>query len=326
MVFSSEHNIYTCLRLYQKDNYISIGSLECNIINHHRMPFACSAIDGKFSGSLIKLYSEHLERSRIGFNSFDQSECNIVNLITGEISTIQRKNIGYGHNKLFGVMDTTGTASGQSSKKNIEKAFNELIEKNELGLLWYKGEGYAVCINKQMQVYLSSKGIHCEYVRIFVANNLGRQFTVIVILFGKEKEVLSTGVSSNINILKSLENAILEAQLIYHNCTLPRVKQDHEIKEKDIFDYVELLSNKLVAIDIFRDDLPKGIMPEWISNIYCAMLNTKTWQKDVTIRVFSSNLLNCLPNKENIYACPDTTIVRKYSLLDIDTLPDCIVV
>ncbi len=327
MLFASDHNMFTFLKLYCNDRYMGIGSLECNVINDHVMPFAASAIDDSFSKMLIKLYSEILERTRIGFNTFNQEECLAINLFNGDVEKIKRCYLGYGYNEKFGVMDTTGTASGQASKKNIDKAINELIEKNELGIFWYKGLGKVLDVDERMINYLNQIGLLYDkrYIRIFIANNLSSRFTVIIILFDEGKKVVSTGISSNENIFLALNDAVMEAHLIKHNSLLNRVEKEYLKDSEDVYKYVEHLYEKLEKVNILGKRMDVNSRPNWLESIQCAILNNKMSQRGITIRIFSKDLINCLPTKKNIKCC-NNTIVMLYDLNDNDGIPECIVV
>lgn len=97
-----------------------------------------------------------------------------------------------------------------------------------------------------------------------------------------------------------------------------------------LYSYIKRLNDCIDNIDI--DDVinnsNKNIyLKNWIEDIYYTVLNTERYQKFLTIRCFSSSLINCLPTKDNIVKMPNKLIIKKYNILEnIDSKPSCCIV
>lgn len=107
-----------------------------------------------------KLYNEFLERFKMVNNYRSNKKTEII-LINGLKKTLVKRNaLTYGYDLQYGHKDTTGTASGLNSNILIEKAICELLEKNELMLMWYKKLCSLITINTAVQVVLMQYGIN----------------------------------------------------------------------------------------------------------------------------------------------------------------------
>lgn len=328
MVFSSTFNSHCKLSLYDNDYYILKGINECNIINGYKIPEGCSSTDKAYQTALIKQYNEQMERTKLGYNTFSNQRCVAYELIQKKSVLIKRSDIGYGLTS-FGSMDTTGTASGLPSLYTLRKARNELLEKNELGLIWYGGIGNSVLIDNTLEILLKKNGIHEKNVYIFSSRNLSSAIAFCVMIFDENRQLISTGVSLNQNPQLALQSAIDEARLM--RFTYYMIKKYSRFSFYDvepIYDYVQQLYYsmnllKINDIKIYKDDW----LEDWIHTLFAVILNTKSWQDTLTIRVFSKELLNCLPIKENILQNKSKPIVLKYDLLSLmEKVPDCVVI
>lgn len=79
--------------------------------------------------------------------------------------------LGIGHTRRIGNIDTTGTAAGTISTKVIEKAIFELLEKNELYLFWYLNIGERLKNSKVIERFLKRQGMD-EFENYFLRLSL----------------------------------------------------------------------------------------------------------------------------------------------------------
>ncbi|WMM24463.1 YcaO-like family protein [Tissierella sp. MB52-C2] len=330
MIFCYVRKHYQILKYSYLSNYkIGTGAFSTIKIGDKLSPFTPSAISLSKYNMYKKIHQEYLERFRIAHNVNNYSEFQSFNPLTKEINTHTRNVLGYGDNKEYGTMDTTGTASGLSSKELKEKALLELIEKNEVMLIWYLEKGFNVLIDEEIKKLINSIGFHSEDIYIFCSSNLCNLTTFAVFLFD-DKGIVSTGVSLNKDPKKALTNALLEAKLLesfYRDSETSPYKSFNQYNYKIIYEFIDKLSKSMKCIN-FVDDIQQDIiLSPWINSIEFAVLNTNSYQEYVTIRCFSKELLNAIPSDGNILANLDKKIFRIYHLDEDGILkkPSCII-
>ncbi len=332
MLFANSSNRFRLNHNHFTDNLnISFGILEMIKVGKKILPYTQSAIDKNKSVAYLKAYNEYLERVRIGFNGASDGYVDFFNLLTSSVGKTKREYLGYGANEAFGMMDTTGSASGLSSDRVIQKAKNELIEKNELLLLWYKKLGFSLEIDDGVLKTIESIGFASKQIFLFACNSILDSPTFVVILFNDENTLTATGVSFGGTYHRSFIGALYEAKLLERinlESTYSPYAAIRPEEHNDVYQYVCLL----------RDTLPKrtlanfvetedATLPHWLTSLNVALLNTKGFQRELTVRCFSSDLLNCIPLKDNIEHSHNNTIIREYSILyDLGQTPNCLVV
>lgn len=330
MIFCYFKKRYQILEYSYLSNYkIGTGAFSTIKIGDKLSPFTPSAIGLSKYNVYKKIHQEYLERFRIAHNVGNYSEFQSFNPLTNKINTHTRNVLGYGHNKEYGTMDTTGTASGLPSKKLKEKALLELIEKNEVMLIWYLEKGFNVLIDEEISQLIDSIGLYSEDIYIFCSSNLCNLTTFTVFLFN-DKEIISTGISLDKNSKKALTNALLEAKLLesfYRDSETSPYKSFSQDNHKIAYEFVSNLSKKMKSTNITEDIQQDINLSLWINSIEFAVLNTNSYQDHVTIRCFSKDLLNAIPSGENILANLDKKIFRMHHLQEDIVLskPSCII-
>lgn len=317
MLFCYFNERYQILKYSYLSNYkIGTGFLSTLKIDNKLSPFIPSAIGLSKYNVYKKMHQEYLERFRIVHNVDNHEQCQSFNPLINEINTYTRDVLGYGNNKEYGAMDTTGTASGLPSKELKEKALFELIEKNEVMLIWYLEKGFNVLIDEEIRKLINSIGFHSEDIYIFCSNNLCNITTFAVFLFN-DKKIVSTGVSLDKDSKKALTNALLEAKLLesfYRDSEISPYKSFNQNDYKTIYEFIDELSKSLKSINIDEDIQQDITLLPWISSIEFAVLNTNPCQEHITIRCFSKELLNAIPSIENILYSMDKKIFKIYHL------------
>lgn len=324
-----EVEVYSNKKTFLNDYWLSYGTLATFRKNRKISPNTPSSIDRKRHSSFIKLHQEYLERTRIAHNYSNIDEVKSFNLINQDINSIKRSDIFYGYNELYGVMDTTGTASGLKSALLKEKSILELIEKNEGLLLWYKLLGYRVKKTDEINKLIKSIGFYSDEIFIYAAENILNIPSFFIFLVSKGK-IMATGASCNQNQYAGLKNALLEAKLLE---SVNREDSLYCYKELDdagvtyVYQHIQKLETMLEEKQYDFCNHNELVYPNWIESLEVAVLNTKSYQEWVTIRCFSKDLVNSIPIKENIMKSMEKKIFKVFKLEweEIDKIPSCII-
>ncbi len=282
---------------------IAIGNFGTYTYKGRRTQNISSSIGFDKHLTLRKLYGEYLERFRIGINA-SGGTVKTLNIIDGTIKTRKRKDLSYGFNSTFGNVDTTGSASGTKSSRIIEKALSELIEKNEMFLMWYSKSGYILKLDESIIDILNSYGLSQKETVIFLSNQLSNVFTIAVLIFKKNK-IMSVGISLNKDEKQGLILAIEEAILLREQNLDENVNVYNKmLSEKEYIDVYSMVNYfKTKFKYIFLEDLYKHNKIEvapFIKNIEVCVLNVSPKQDNMTIRCVSKDLFNCIPSKDSI--------------------------
>lgn len=153
--------------------------------NEYYAPSTGCAIDKFNQMAVLKSYNEFLERFRLGIGGLSKENIQI----------------NYGYNENYGVIDTTGTASGKISKEIIYKAKTELIEKNEIFLFWYTKDSNFYVVNQSFEIknFIKKLNFIAQEHIIFCIRNLSNLYTILCISF-KESFLTGCGVAADLCI------------------------------------------------------------------------------------------------------------------------------
>src|SRR5699024_1653610 len=112
------------------------------------------------------------------------------------------------------VIDTTGVAVHINDQKALQKALEELLEKNVLFLFWYGKKGWKLTSNMHEQHSVYNRIVRDGYeMMAFLSREFYPLYTVITIVYKKEF-IISTGISSSLHYEKALDSAFEEAYLL----------------------------------------------------------------------------------------------------------------
>ena len=206
---SEEIMLHTALKLF----YCEINS------NKYILPYDSSSIDFSLSIALKKNYSEHLERNLLGIQLIRNKTLNSYELKSGEIHEIKGSEISYLSNSIYGYSDTTGTSSGYCNTQIIiEKGIFELVEKNELALIWYGmlGSGIRLSTDKYSEYLRYFNDYQSDVVDdivVLYSQNISNIHVIYVFLF-KEKKIVSSGIAGRLSFNEAFNAAIEEAKLL----------------------------------------------------------------------------------------------------------------
>lgn len=274
-----------------------IGYIKSYRIKHGELftPNTGTSIGENKKLCILKAYNEFLERFKLGIG--DQK-------------------ITYGENHEYGMIDTTGTASGINSERIIEKASLELIEKNELYLFWYTNNSdyYLISQTDEIKSLIKRLNFQGEKHFIFYMKNISSAHIVLSISF-KDNILTGCGISGNLDFKEALKSSILENKLIewenYGNPNSNLFSQAVTTKEEtqSFFDMKIKKAKKLKNNNLFKE---KSIVyNSWIEIPEIILLNTKNTMFK-TIKLISSSLLNCIPNNYNLEHSSNQKVIELF--------------
>lgn len=326
MIFANKYNRIKNLSNSFLDSYnIVNSSLQVIKVNGLIAPYDASAIDVNLQIAYCKSLNEFYERSRLAFLTFkSKTELSCYDVISKNVKVFPSNSIGYGTNEHFGYMDSTGTASGTESKKIYNKALLELIENNDLLVFWYKKYGYKINLDISIISYIKKLGIIGE-VKIYMTNYISNAYTIIVFIL-HNKKVKATGIASSLIIMDAVKKALEESKLLLSIYTGCNYSPFNRTDNKSYVDYIrsfEILPSLNIANIEKHNEIS---LVDWVKTLYIAVLNTKYFQKNITIRCFSEELISCLPTYANMACLSNKEILKQISFIFNDDIPDCPVV
>ncbi|HCX49249.1 MAG TPA: hypothetical protein DG757_09485 [Bacillus sp. (in: Bacteria)] len=321
-----------------KLSFIYWGNL---LVNNLMGPTGCNALDTKKSTSILKSYSEAVERRALMAGGYQnkRNEVDYFNLINNTVGKIDVSYTRYSIDKNY-FSDTTGTAAHFTSEKVIYKALTELIEKNCLFLFWYGLLGKKVEVDNKDSFHLTLEKEGYK-VDVYEIDYFAPFITFVTIVHNGKDFVYSCGVSGNINKYFALKNSILEAYLLFWKNTYQNLVNSlyNDFSKKSHIEFIAHLKNFPNSDTNYnnyklRDKLAHGnvkdiikILPEWITEMNVVMLKTTVKRTNKTVLVFSRDLYNHIPLKRAIDL--EKTINKKTINLteqELASLPECMIV
>lgn len=325
---SEEIMLHTALKLF----YCEINS------NKYILPYDSSSIDFSLSIALKKNYSEHLERNLLGIQLIRNKTLNSYELKSGEIHEIKGSEISYLSNSIYGYSDTTGTSSGYCNTQIIiEKGVFELVEKNELALIWYGmlGSGIRLSTDKYSEYLRYFNDYQSDVVDdivVLYSQNISNIHVIYVFLF-KEKKIVSSGIAGRLSFNEAFNAAIEEAKLllvIYQDIKYGEYASITKQEYIKVYNHIKKIEN---IRNTNYSELNKKNCEQKIINIFSSQLdkfevvflNPVNTCQGKTVKISSSVLYNCIPRRENI-----KSIKKIFQIYHIDPfkleIPDCIIV
>ncbi|MDD7764434.1 MAG: hypothetical protein PT934_01555 [Peptoniphilaceae bacterium] len=299
----------------------------------YELPWTGSSICKNKNISVRKLLSENFERLALGYNIESEKEIKLLSFNADNIISVKGKEVAYGSNYVFGSIDTTGTASGVfKSDDIINKAVFELLEKNELLLLWYGllAEEYKLSYeeHKKFMKYFNNLYFLTDEIRIFFNRNLSNGFCLFVFLF-KDKKLVGAGCSFNLVFKKALSYAIQEAYnltIIYRDKSFGHYKHLTDEEHGEIYNHLDKISLSKYKINNFYEGRSLEIKNS-LDDIYICFLNRCRFSYGKTIKVYSKKMYTCLPSRYNFKRCEEKEILKKFKIdINDKEIPDCYII
>ena len=273
-----------------------------------------------------KLHNEFLERFKMVYNYRTNKKTNVILLHNAKIIPIKRKVLSYGYDAIYGLKDTTGTASGLGSAALIEKAICELLEKNELMLMWYKKICRLVKITDSVNAILLQYGLSANRTKIFYVQNISNIHTVIVFILDAGNNIIGSGISGDKAVYAALISAIEEAlmQKWIDELSEQSLYGKDDNKFKNYFDNLCRIEGK--NIDKLKPVTEIKIKSSF-NDIEIGLLNLAGFQREITIKAVSKTLMNCIPSISNIRKNKNRLIVTFFEIeKELKNAVDCAVI
>ncbi|MGX9933453.1 YcaO-like family protein [Virgibacillus salarius] len=309
---------------------LSIVTQASVVINNLVGPETGSSVNYNKMKSLRKAVAEAVERrcSMLGGKVSNNMDGYVEtwDLIKNDKSFIEQK-----YTRLLnGMVDTTASAIHPNSSIAISNALKELFEKNSLFLFWYGLVGHKIKYvhykNNNYFNFFEKSGFN---VSVFINTYFNPLITIIVIAY-KENDQFICGLGTNTILETAIKHAFEEAFLIGYmryyalmlgfsfeeNIWTDRDNISH-IQKLDKLDYVNFTSNNDCELTVknILSNKPKFITELHV--IYIEQFLLPSWK---CARVYSKDLLNCLPLKDNIDL--SSSINQNTVLIDDVTLKD----
>lgn len=283
-------------------------------------PSDSTGIDSKLQKAVVKAFSEHLERRKMGIYMDMSNNVLCYNFTTKTPALIVAKNFAYGYNKMFGWNDTTGTAAGYNSDKVIRKACYELLEKNEMLLFWYKDLGEYVEKNDYINCVIRELQFSSERVEIFSSRNLCNRYTFFTICISRGR-VVSSGVCLDDKPEHALRSALYEARLLeWQNKNNPN-SNINKLSDDEMKSIIQFIDNKKKRMKKFKDfECPSDCfrINEWIKEMYIGLLSMPNDYSPVTVKCISKELFNCIPKRHYILDSKEKEILKRFGITEYE--------
>lgn len=309
-------------------------------------PVNCGSISFNKKMSLIKGFSESVERRAIAFGAkslrTDTDSTYGYDIVTEKISIIPKRVTRYSLSPPY--IDTTGSAAHRKPDYSIFKAVTESIEKNAVFLLWYGRLGKRIkpIIESQYKKFIEHQGYNITFILI----DYFLPLKVVVAIADSEKVNLKYkfGVGSSLNITRAIEKSLAEACLVgsYYELKLYNLKygiQDREIETLEwnddvrVQEYIEILKTLPYSnCSVEESDaaispsynLCKEILPNWVENFFVIVLPQYINKNLIVTKTYSEQLYSHIPQKS--YLDLSKEINQKtinISPKTLETIPDC---
>ena len=327
MLFRDYRNyVHMPREIFLTKQNVTIGVLTVMYYEHLEFPTVSSSIDSSSRLNIKKMFSENVERVTLASKYSSVKQLRAYDYLNYRSKNYIEENISFSDTDEFGHVDTTGVACrDNSSRKVIEKAISELIEKNELIFFWYLNTALPIKVDRLIVRYFIKKyGLESEEIYLFYTSNLSNWYTVISILFRNGK-VIASGVCCNKYFFKSLEGAISELKII-KNINSYKNNKIFSNMDEFVYDFIKNYNSKGHYIKIkkrFYSDF--GIsLPSEMTYLDICFLNNFYDGKVVTVN--TDYFIKCLPKIENLKISKKLKVVEYIDFEKLKSWLDCIIV
>ena len=274
-----------------------------------------------------KSFSESIERRSLVDieQNKNKSKVSAFNLLKNSIELIPKMVTVY--NDVDIIVDTTGTAAHRNSGECLLNSLTELLEKNATYLFWYGKSGYRLDQNNisRFKIYhvIKQQGFEIEgFVNL--------DFYPVIVVYIRISNTFSNmdinnvfGVGSSVSLDKAISKALKEGLFLMSMHMESHLRKDNSsysegsyentlietLKNKEIFNNLnemEFLKEKFIKFENKDLNIKEEIeyiltsLPKWIENIWVVVMPQKLNKNLIITKVYSDNLINCVPFKENI--------------------------
>lgn len=309
-------------------------------------PVNCGSISSNKKLSIIKGFSESVERRAIAFGAKKLKEtpdyASAYNFVNNEMATIPISQTKYRRYPPY--IDTTGSAAHSNANQSINTAITELLEKNAVFLLWYGMVGTRIksSVPSPYKEYLEKQGYEITHFLI----DYFKPLKVVVTVSYSESTYLKYkfGVGSSIDIMEAIEKSLSEACQIgtFYESILFNQKfgfYDNELDEllswnedENTLEYLKELKRLPYTPHEYKDinsnridiGLLKEMIPDWVNELLVFVLPQKIKSELLVVKTYSEQLYNHIPKKQYIdLNKPINKQTIDLNLVDLKRIPDC---
>lgn len=269
-----------------------------------------SAIDFLKIESLRKATSEAIERrcSMLGVNSGGDPEKLVE---TWDLISKRKKMLKQKYTRLlYGSTDTTGTAIHTDASIATFSAVKELLEKNSLFLFWYGSVGKKIESRyyEQNNYYNDFKTSGYQ-VSVFLCDFFKPLLSVFVIAY-KENDLFICGIGTDTDIEIAIKRAFEEAFLLgymqYYGFLFDYAIDENNWSSPEKILHMEKLNSlshaNMCSYKGLNSSFDEVIdsLPPFVQELHLIFIAQFLNPHLKCMRVYSQNLINCLPLKNNI--------------------------
>lgn len=303
-------------------------------------PSGCNAISTNKKSSVLKSFSESLERraimlgGKVHTSIKENKYVKVWDIINNKEDLLEYQYTRYRNSHPHNI-DTTGSASHIDSTLAINNALKELLEKNSLFLFWYGKDGYKLNTNNlEDNPYYKRLKKNGFDIQIFTNDYFSPLLCVFTIIT-KNNLIYSTGVGSGFYWEEVINRSLAEAYLLgWQNIVLNNIKSFNQIKHIECINYMEqnfeekpnsfITPQYKSGMDNESELLLKSI-PGWVKKVFVIHLNKSMYNKLKCVKVFSPDLNNHIPIKSRIdLKQPINLHTININKNHLKKIPDCV--
>lgn len=298
--------------------YISEVLNDKVIINNFAGPSGGTAIDKNVNHSFLKAISEALDRrsSMIWFGNEELVSC--VNLIDFTNCCIPKSSFALSDDRE--CRDTTGGASHLIGEISVINAVVEILQKMSLAYIWYSKKCYRY--SYRGNIFL----VNCDFYPLY---------TVLFCYDDKIRNSFGMGTSIKLNEAceKAFEECVLllyeDANYLYLNSNVNRLSfKMGNAEQLNYYNNICLESNEfnldgnlneetITSLTLLIDILKR----KDITKVYCSLVPNDKLKDFKVVRIYSPQLVGCLPKKEMLLKNSNMLDILELSREEVNKLP-----
>ncbi|AXQ78543.1 hypothetical protein DDV21_005325 [Streptococcus chenjunshii] len=281
----------------------------------HSGPSGGNAIDERADLSMLKSFSESLDRRSSVFWYNNKAYTEVYDLVTNSFVRIRKEQFALS-NSLNAYRDTTGTAAHTSGSQAVSNALQELFQKNALALIWYSQRSYR----------RKFKGFD-----VLVNTDFYPLYNALIFLELDGRSCFGMGSSGVLEeaCQKAFEEALL---LLYENSHAEFLLQgksrlSYQLTDKEQKGYFKSLvrnaaEGNFKEADIGEQGDVKELIPNWIHHVYVSLIPNHYNPLFKVTKLYSPDLFASLPYRDIVLAEKGKSILRFINEKNLAKVPD----
>ncbi|WP_238540734.1 YcaO-like family protein [Streptococcus mutans] len=279
-------------------------------------PSGGNAIDKRANLSMLKSFSESLDRRSPIFGYNNKKSIEAYDIVTNSLCKIKKEQFSL-NNDPNSYKDTTGTAAHTVGNLAVYNSLQELFQKNALALIWYsrrvykrKFKGFDLLVNT-------------DFFPMY-------HTLILVDLDGRS----CFGMGSSVNFEKAYQKAFEEALLLlYENAHAEflfhgRNRLSYQLADEKQKSYFNSLLEDANEYLFEKSDKSKEdywineLIPHWVRHIYVSLLPNEYNTLFKVVKLYSPDLFASLPYKTIVLEAKDKKILEFINKEELAEVPD----